>query len=532
MTSARTPTLSRSLVLIGVAAFSTFCFHKPNQYDPTQDPALFPGAQGGTGGGAGPPGNPDAPPPTMPSARDGGPSSVTLDAHDAALAEDAYGSTPQSELTVAVVGSGAGNVVDLDSSAKLWCRPTCFPTDQSPSCGGVCSARYPKGAKVRLGTITPAPAVLSQWSGACAGAGECVVDMSVDRRIEARFDLDGVTNLVSVEPFPQSGLFVLREGTLYVALIIAKTGTYWGQALAVEQGSSAYLAALDSAGRARWLRPYGPAVALYEMVSTTSGDLMFSGSSNNLLVVKHKTNEGSFMPLPAQISLSQTYEVSLAKTGYLVKESTFDSMRGTLRSLTVYDVDGRRTRGPFGTAPEASLGYFDVAYLLPDGGILLDGDHKIDSSGAFVWDGGVRGQFTVDDAGDIYVTGRLAGPMTIGGVDLRSESGDGIFIVKQSGATGRPIWVRSADRVRAGRLSVAGTDLYLGATAASRDPVVLPGYSAGRVSGTGLVVRFDAASGVPTWATGVDGEVRAIAAGTDSVAVQTDQPSRLFRFRK
>jgi hypothetical protein len=78
-------------------------------------------------------------------------------------------------LTVSTDGTGVGTV--SSSPAGI-------------NCGADCSETYDIGTMV---TLTPAPGALSTfagWSGACSGAGSCVVTMDVARSVTATFTLD------------------------------------------------------------------------------------------------------------------------------------------------------------------------------------------------------------------------------------------------------------------------------------------------------------------------------------------------------
>jgi hypothetical protein len=70
-------------------------------------------------------------------------------------------------LTVVEVGSGSGTV-------------TCD--------GGPCEATYPYGSRVTLEATAAAGSTFAGWSGACSGAGECVVAIDADTAVTAAFD--------------------------------------------------------------------------------------------------------------------------------------------------------------------------------------------------------------------------------------------------------------------------------------------------------------------------------------------------------
>jgi hypothetical protein len=466
------------------------------------------------------------------SSPDTRPAGSLLDAPRPGVATDSSVTGEGYRLDVVLSGDGAGNVVDLDDSARLWCRPACFASERSPACGGVCSARYPAGARVRLSVQAPPPAFLAQWSGACSGAGACIVEMTADRQIDARFDLDGVTHLESVRAFPQNGLFVLDGLMVFVAFTITGPGTVWNVSVPAEPGPVGYLAGISAFNLATWLRRYEIDVSFRQLAVTNSGDVMIEALGGPPRVVKYSADKG-FMPLPLPMVDPEAYFVGLGKTAYLVSTSVMTpdptAPDGYVYSWisSVYDTNGSRVTGP------VALGT-GRAFPLPDGGVLVSSSKKLSSSGAVLWDSTAepQGAFVVDDAGDIYVAGRLTGQMTIGSSIVSAASGEGIFLFKRSGASGRVLWARGADAVRDARLAVGGDGIYLAGTATT-SPILLPGYgNGGRIPGTGFVARFDSGSGAPLWAAGVDGEVRAVAASAEYVAVHTNQPSRLFHFKR
>jgi hypothetical protein len=93
--------------------------------------------------------------------------------------------------------------------------------------------------------------------------------MDQDREVSARFELDGVTNLESVTPFPQNGLFVLDGAEIFVAASLAG-GSFWGKPVPAEQGPVAYLAQVGPFGRASWLRRYDVNVSIASWSSHAS----------------------------------------------------------------------------------------------------------------------------------------------------------------------------------------------------------------------------------------------------------------------
>ena len=75
-------------------------------------------------------------------------------------------------LTVLLAGSGSGTVSDQSATLR---------------CSSSCSSAYAADSKVRLTATPSAGSTFAGWSGACSGAGGCVVTMSDDMAVTATF---------------------------------------------------------------------------------------------------------------------------------------------------------------------------------------------------------------------------------------------------------------------------------------------------------------------------------------------------------
>ncbi|MGL4648317.1 MAG: prealbumin-like fold domain-containing protein, partial [Caldilineaceae bacterium] len=99
---------------------------------------------------------------------------VTMDATKNVTATFAQAPPTGFALNVAVAGDGAGTVTSSPAGID---------------CGSTCSADYAAGTVV---TLTPIPAALSRfasWTGACTGAGACVITMDAAKSVTATFDV-------------------------------------------------------------------------------------------------------------------------------------------------------------------------------------------------------------------------------------------------------------------------------------------------------------------------------------------------------
>ncbi len=82
-------------------------------------------------------------------------------------------------LTIVPTGDGSGAITSTPGAIQ------CVNVRGTP--GGTCAAEFVDGVTVTL-TATPEHATFAGWSGACTGAGPCVVTMSAARTVSARFD--------------------------------------------------------------------------------------------------------------------------------------------------------------------------------------------------------------------------------------------------------------------------------------------------------------------------------------------------------
>ncbi len=85
---------------------------------------------------------------------------------------------PQYLLSVTPAGTGTGTVTSVPTGIN---------------CGGTCSASYDSGTVVTLTATPDASSNFTGWSGACAGAGSCMVTMDMARSVTATFTLKQFT---------------------------------------------------------------------------------------------------------------------------------------------------------------------------------------------------------------------------------------------------------------------------------------------------------------------------------------------------
>lgn len=112
-------------------------------------------------------------------------------------------------LSVATAGTGDGTV-------------TSSPT--GIDCGTDCSEAFDYGTSVTLTAQPDANSTFASWSGACSGAGACVVDMTAAAAVTATFDTMGV---VAARVVTDSPTRVCTNGS--VAVTCPAGGAYAGQ---------------------------------------------------------------------------------------------------------------------------------------------------------------------------------------------------------------------------------------------------------------------------------------------------------------
>jgi hypothetical protein len=101
------------------------------------------------------------------------PCAITLNTDAAVTATFMRPTPPRSQHHLAVFVDGHGSVRSSPSGID---------------CGSTCSANFDEGTPVALTPVPDSGFAFSGWSGACNGAGGCVVTMSGDANVSARFD--------------------------------------------------------------------------------------------------------------------------------------------------------------------------------------------------------------------------------------------------------------------------------------------------------------------------------------------------------
>jgi hypothetical protein len=76
-------------------------------------------------------------------------------------------------LTVATEGDGQGVVTSVPAGIN---------------CGGACTAEFTRGAEVMLTASATGASAFAGWTGACSGAGECIVRMQQTQGVTATFE--------------------------------------------------------------------------------------------------------------------------------------------------------------------------------------------------------------------------------------------------------------------------------------------------------------------------------------------------------
>ena len=100
---------------------------------------------------------------------------------------DDYGGGPttptatQHQLRVQASGAGSGTVTSPDASPQISCTIT------AGALSGTCAIAYPGNSAVQLVATPNGASTFAGWSGACTGTGDCVVDMTEERTVNASF---------------------------------------------------------------------------------------------------------------------------------------------------------------------------------------------------------------------------------------------------------------------------------------------------------------------------------------------------------
>jgi hypothetical protein len=87
----------------------------------------------------------------------------------------------QHVLRVQASDAGSGTVIAPDASPQLACTIT------AGALSGTCAVAYPSTSTVQLVATPNGASTFAGWSGACTGSGDCVVDMTEERTVNASF---------------------------------------------------------------------------------------------------------------------------------------------------------------------------------------------------------------------------------------------------------------------------------------------------------------------------------------------------------
>jgi hypothetical protein len=90
-------------------------------------------------------------------------------------------------LSVSLTGSGSGTVTSAPPGI---------------SCPGTCSNSFATSSTVTLSAAANAGSVFTAWSGACSGAGSCLVTMSSAQSVTATFGLVGTPPVTTITGHP------------------------------------------------------------------------------------------------------------------------------------------------------------------------------------------------------------------------------------------------------------------------------------------------------------------------------------------
>ncbi|MBK7660167.1 MAG: PQQ-binding-like beta-propeller repeat protein [Betaproteobacteria bacterium] len=100
-------------------------------------------------------------------------------------------------LTVTRAGTGTGNVLSAPAGID---------------CGAACTANFNSGASVTLTATPTAGSTFAGWSGACTGAGTCIVTMDAAKSVTATFDLQAHALTVSNPQAQRGTIFSSPDG--------------------------------------------------------------------------------------------------------------------------------------------------------------------------------------------------------------------------------------------------------------------------------------------------------------------------------
>jgi hypothetical protein len=375
---------------------------------------------------------------------------------------------PVPRLTVMVTGNGAGQVTGADG--RIACPPSC-------------SVAVDRGTTVVLTARTnSARDVFLGWSGACSGRGtSCSVSLDGDKQVGAQFDAR-VANVW----FHEGGRVgsIARNGEQVYALMEVERNIVYDGMMAAADRRDLVLARFDLGTGARaWVRRWRSVSRNNQSVAEGLGGVVV-GDGGRLVVTGP-------LEFPVQFgTVALQPPVDTFRNGFVLEASadtgTELAGRTPLAGGSARRRDGRialtstsavwRYSTLTGSAPlgDGAWGFYYVSDVDIDaqGALLIGGNFrdqltfgaasltapptegpgfvaKIGPDNRPVWSRALRStgagvaSLAVDARGDVLAVFFFKGSVSIGGQTLTSRGDDDVGVMKLSGATGEPLWVRS-----------------------------------------------------------------------------------------
>jgi uncharacterized repeat protein (TIGR02543 family) len=284
-------------------------------------------------------------------------------------------------LTVSKAGAGGGTVTS---------------TPAGIDCGSDCSESFNSGAFVTLTATPETGSTFSDWSGACSGAGGCVVTMDAAKSVIATFMLNS---------YP---LTVTKSGTGSGTVTSNPAGIDCGSDCSenYDHGTTVTLIASASTGSTftGWSGGCsGTGACVVTMDATQSVTATFALNNYTLTVTKAGTGAGTVTSSPAGIncggtcSAAFTYGTGVTLTASPANGSTFAGWSGACTGTGVCNVTLNTN--------QAVQALFTASGVMTDRiGVKRGNQWYLDYNGSGTWNSGDR-VYTFGMAGDLPLAG-------------------------------------------------------------------------------------------------------------------------------
>lgn len=271
------------------------------------------------------------------------------------------------------------------------------------------------------------------------------------------------------------GVATDQTGNSYVVGMFSGTTYFGANKLTAPTGSRAFVTKLSTTGNPVWSKQFGDEDgALAEAVATDgSGNIIVAGGFQGSIGFGGPT----FTTTGSSIGSSDVFVAKLnASSGNHVWSAAFGASDADRATSVAVDSSGNvfvagtfQDTVDFGGGPLTSIGAEDVFLI------------KLDSAGTLLWSNRIGStlndqepRISVDELGDVYLTGGFRDTINLGGGKVLASAGDFDVMIVKYDASGKRTWAKRFGDVQAQYAS--------GIAAAGQKQVVAIGGFAGSIT--------------------------------------------------